>query len=210
MSDILVANNSGGFWWVDIYLTKSPANCMFTSYGYNQFFMDLSANPPAISSMYSWMDVAAAFNDSGRCGISSEEYYIDPVLEYLYEQIMLMYTNHSYAGAFVETWFADDASWWEPVGVDAGYLEGIAAIETMWEGANNELITWTGVSINPPIYAGNNVAFDLVVTFETLESCIYSIREFISVFVNDDGLIEEFDVYYDDQTAQQARSACNM
>jgi len=207
MNDVIISGNSGAYWWRDVY--SRPSGCMFSSLGYNQFFIDPST--ALISYQNTWMDVEDGQAQGAECGIAPQVYTIDPNASVIYDQFVAVFTNKSSEAAQnFPALYATEAKFWEPVGVESGKLEGQVAIAQSWMNALNTFSAWSIVPIHDPVYAGNSVGADVVLTFVTKSGCPYSIREFVAILVDEHGLITDFRVHYDRRVADAARGACDM
>jgi len=207
MSDVIISGNSGAYWWRDVY--SRPSGCMFSSLGYNQFFIDSST--ALMSYQNTWMDVEDGQAQGSECGITPQHYTIDSQTSVIYNEVITVLSNISSEAAqnFPAT-FALNATFWEPVGVESGKVKGQAAIAQLWMNALQVFQGWSNVVIHDPIYAGNSVGVDIVLTFVTKAGCPYTIREFIAILVDGHGLISDFQVHYDRRVAEAARAACGM
>lgn len=61
------------------------------------------------------------------------------------------------------------------------------------------------------IFSGNNAGFLQTITFmeRSNKSCLYSVREFVSITVNAQGLIHDFDIYFDRAAHDGAKARCS-
>jgi len=207
MTDVIISGNSGAYWWRDVY--SRPSGCMFSSLGYNQFFIDQQT--ALISYQNTWMDVEDGQAQGTECGIAPQEYTIDSNTAIVYNQLIDVFSNiSSDAAQKFPVMFAQNATFWEPVGVESGKVIGQPTIAQMWANALQTFQGWNNVVIHDPIYAGNSVGVDIVLTFVTKDGCPYSIREFIAILVDEQGLISDFQVHYDRLVVDAARAACGM
>ena len=218
MTQVMVAGNQGSYWWRDTYrrADNSDTSCMFQKQGWTSFNISESGDN-LIDTMLTWEDLDYANEQNVACGLTAQKWAPPSVaIQNVFAIVSSFLTSGTVDNLILSIWDTD-AVWREPMGRPDLYLSGKKSIQTLLSTLNSTY-RWTS-SLGPkasydfdatgPMFSGNSVGFQHVITFADQSGCMYAVKEFVSIQVSDaSGLITDFNVFYDEAQHEKAKSRC--